>query len=151
MSEQRVVLLASGGTIPASINAQTLSGLAVIPLALGIQSVSYASGQGKIYIGGSGNFCISGGGIGSNSSGGVIMASCGPIISATLRSNSGNGAMVVGGVGIGNAATSGVGIELFANETITLKVTNTNQISLYNEASTISGQGVTVLCTAGIF
>lgn len=98
----------------------------------------------------------SGVGMGSFASGGVTLASCGPLISVTLRSVSGNSAILVGGttttnapsVATANVAAPGVGIELFANESLTLKVSNTNLINVMNETAGTSGQRVTIVGVA---
>lgn len=154
MSEQRVVIVASGGGIPsvsiAGGGAINVSGSAVTISGNFIQgAIQFSSGYNHVYIGGSGIFCVSGG-AGSANSGGAVLASCGPIISATLRSMSGNGPMMIGGTSIGNYPTSGIGMELFAGETMTLRVTNTNQLSVYNESGNISGQFVNIIATCGV-
>lgn len=171
MSEQRVVVVSSGGTIPPPISVTLSSGTAVAasvsgnvvvisgqPVSVSGNAVSVSgniissqiiSGFNRVNIGGSGLLCAGGAGVGSAGSGGVILASCGPIISATLRSFSGNGPMMIGGIISGSYPNSGVGVELFAGETITLRVTNTNQISVYNESGNISGQFVNIITTCG--
>lgn len=94
----------------------------------------------------------SGNGLGSAASGGMTLASCGPLVSATIRSQSGNGPMVIGGA-VGTSGTAALlsgtnnyaGIELFAGESLTLKVTNTNLISVFNQTAGTSGQKVTLV------
>lgn len=88
----------------------------------------------------------SGAGIGSFASGGMTLASSGPLISTTLRNQSGNGPVMIGGaVGTSGTAAAGVGMEMFANESLTMKVSNTNLLSVWNETAGTSGQSVRVL------
>lgn len=92
---------------------------------------------------------VSGTGLGTNNSGGISLFSSGPLISLTLRSQSGNSAMLIGGGTTTNApattAYGNVGIELFANESLTLKVNNSNLVNIFNETAGTSGQRVTVV------
>ena len=95
----------------------------------------------------------SGTGLGSFGSGGITLASSGPMISVTLRSISGNSPMLIGGttttnapsVATANVPAPGVGVELFANESLTLKVSNTNLINVMNQTAGTSGQRVTII------
>ena len=88
----------------------------------------------------------SGAGIGSFASGGMTLASSGPLVSVTLRNLSGNGPMMIGGaVGTSGTASVATGVEMFANESLTMKVNNTNLLSVWNESAATSGQKVWIL------
>lgn len=88
----------------------------------------------------------SGAGIGSFASGGMTLASSGPLVSVTLRNQSGNGPVMVGGaVGTSGTASVSTGVEMFANESLTMKVNNTNLLSVWNETAATSGQKVWIL------
>lgn len=138
------VLLYSGSNL-----VQIASGYNQVQLLSGVNQVQLISGFNQVYIGGSGIFSISG--CGSAASGGVVLASCGPIVSATLRNLSGNGPMMIGGISTGSYPAAGIGMELFQTETITLRVTNTNQISVFNEQTATSGQNIFVIATCSYY
>ncbi len=64
----------------------------------------------------------------------------GPLVSVTLRNNSGNGPMYIGGASGTTTPFIGTGIELYANETFTIAVANFNQIRAVTSAAGTSGQ-----------
>jgi hypothetical protein len=148
----------NSGTITASVSSGAVS---VTSGAISVVSGSITVNSGTIFlptatqsghnyvleVGNSVLFSIgSGVGLGSFASGGMTLASSGPLISLTIRSQSGNGPMNIGGaVGTSGTAATGVGIELFANESVTLKVNNSNLVSCWNQTAGTSGQKVTMI------
>lgn len=80
------------------------------------------------------NSSLSGAYIITGNSGGNTLFSGGPLISTTLRNASGNNVMFIGGLNT-NAPTTNIGIPLFANESLTLKVVNFNAISAFASTS----------------
>lgn len=114
ISIQSGVYLASGISVTASVTAQ-ISG----------QSVALFSGSNNVREVGSSliNSPLSGAFIITGLSGGNQLFSGGPFLSVLLRSASGNNTMFVG-----NQPANGVGIPLFSNETITFKISNSQNI-----------------------
>lgn len=145
------------GLVGISGGGLTISGGVTVSGAVAILSGSITVNSGTIFLPsttqsghnyvlevGSAVFSLASGN-GSFNSGGVTLSSSGPLISVTLRSQSGNGPMKIGGTTTTNAPSAAVGIELFANESLTLKVNNTNLVNLFNETAGTSGQSVTVI------
>lgn len=150
------------GNVGVSGNVAVLSGqLAVLSGQLAILSGSITVNSGTIFLPsttqsghnyilevGSASIVVtaSGAGIGSFASGGMTLASSGPLISVTLRNQSGNGPVMIGGAtGTSGTASVATGVEMFANESLTMKVSNTNLLSVWNETAGTSGQKVWIL------
>lgn len=142
------VAIGSGLVSVASGSISVASGS--ITINSGIVWLNTSTQSGHSYVLEVGNAAVvvtaSGAGIGSFASGGMTLASSGPLISVTLRSQSGNGPLMVGGaVGTSGTAAAGVGMEMFANESLTMKVNNSNLLSIFNETAATSGQKVSIL------
>jgi hypothetical protein len=128
----QTVVLGSGSFAP-------LSGLFVnasVTANISGQTVYTASGFNNVREVGSSifNSTLSGANVITGNSGGLALFSGGPLLSAMLRSFSGNGLIFVGAPG---SVSNGVGMPVYANESVTLKVSNFNAIGAF---ATTSGQ-----------
>lgn len=132
------VFLGSGSFAPLSGLFVNISGQATN---ISGQTVYTTSGFNNVREVGSSitNPTLSGANLITGLSGGNILFSGGPLISVILRSASGNGPMYVGAP---NLVSNGVGMPLFANESMTLKVNNFNAIGAF---ATTSGQSLSYI------
>lgn len=124
----------SGAGVTAKIaNVADFSGLSVTTTVNTTTNISGQSikevGTGIVNPTNSGAFVI------TSLSGGSTLFSGGPLLSATLRNSSGNNVMYVGGVGGTNQPYANNGIEIYANESLTLKVPNFNLIAVVASTS----------------
>ena len=135
ISGQSVYAMSGSGPIAVMSGVYLASGISVTASVSG-QSVALYSGSNNVREVGSTiiNSSLSGAYIITNNSGGSILFSGGPLISTTLRSASGNNIIFIGGLAT-NAPTTNVGIPLWANESLSLKVANFNAISAFASTS----------------
>lgn len=132
----QAVVLGSGSAVGISGVFVVISGGISASANISGQVVALASGTNNVREVGSSiiNSTLSGANIITGNSGGNILFSGGPLLSVILRSASGNGAMYIGAP---NSVSNGIGMPLYANESMTLKISNFNAIGAF---ATTSGQ-----------
>lgn len=138
------VFLGSGSFAPLSGLFVNISGQGVtasVTTNISGQTVYLTSGQNSVREVGTSLFnpVLSGANIITGNSGGNILFSGGPFISVILRSASGNNPLYIGSSG---QVSNGIGMPLYSNESMTLKIANFNAIGAF--AST-SGQSLSYL------
>lgn len=129
----QTVVLGSGSFAPMSGLFVNISGQGVtasVTTNISGQTVYLTSGFNSVREVGSSiiNSILSGAYIITGNSGGNILFSGGPNISVILRSASGNNPMYIGAP---NATSNGVGMPIYANESMTLNISNFNAIGAF--------------------
>ena len=141
ISGQSVYVMSGSGPIAVMSGIYLASGISVagtfnVSANVSGNVVYLTSGQNNVREVGNSiiNSSLSGAYIITGNSGGSILFSGGPLISTTLRSASGNNIMFIGGLAT-NAPTTNVGVPIWANESLSLKVANFNAISAFAATS----------------